>query len=208
MNRRQIIIFASGIVACVIVAWALVALLQDRRPTRGSPGGAVLITAAADIGGPFSLTDHTGKAVTDRDFRGRYMLIYFGYTFCPDVCPTELQTMAQAMQILGAAGENVVPVFITVDPARDTVAAVKDYVAAFHPRMVGLTGSAEQVAAAAKEYKVYSRKAPGTPVEAKDYLVDHTSLLYLVGPEGEVKALFKGGTRPEMLAKELERLTR
>ncbi len=207
MNRRQILIFASGIVACVVVAWALVAVIKERRPTRTSPGGAVLITAAADIGGPFTLTDHTGKTVSDKDFRGRHLLIYFGYTFCPDVCPTELQTVAQAMEILGDKGKGVVPVFITVDPARDTVAVVKDYVAAFHPRMVGLTGSAEQVKAAAKEYKVYSRKAPGTKEGAEDYLVDHTSLLYLVGGDGKVKALFKGGTRPETLAKELARLT-
>ncbi|MDH3240008.1 MAG: SCO family protein [Alphaproteobacteria bacterium] len=208
MNRRQIIIFTSGIVACVIVAWALVAVVKDRRPTRASPGGAVLITAAADIGGPFNLIDHTGKPVTDTDFRGRSMLIYFGYTFCPDVCPTELQTVARAMELLGDKGKNVVPVFITVDPARDTVAVMRDYVAAFHPRMVGLTGSAEQVKAVAKEYKVYSRKAPGTSEGTKDYLVDHTSLLYLVSADGKVKALFKGGTQPEALAKELERLTR
>jgi protein SCO1/2 len=208
MNRRQILIFASGIVACVVVAWALVAVVKERRPTRTSPGGAVLITAAADIGGPFTLTDHTGKTVSDKDFRGRNMLIYFGYTFCPDVCPTELQTVAQAMEILGEKGKGVVPVFITVDPARDTVAVMKDYVAAFHPRMVGLTGGAEQVKAAAKEYKVYSRKAPGTKEGAKDYLVDHTSLLYLVGADGKVKALFKGGTKPDTLAKELARLTR
>jgi len=208
MNRRQILIFASGIVACVVVAWALVAVVKERRPTRTSPGGAVLITAAADIGGPFTLTDHTGKTVSDKDFRGRNMLIYFGYTFCPDVCPTELQTVAQAMEILGEKGKGVVPVFITVDPARDTVAVMKDYVAAFHPRMVGLTGGAEQVKAAAKEYKVYSRKAPGTKEGAKDYLVDHTSLLYLVGADGKVMALFKGGTRPETLAKELARLAR
>jgi cytochrome oxidase Cu insertion factor (SCO1/SenC/PrrC family) len=208
MNRRQIFIFATGIVACVILAWAMVAVVKDRRPTRTSPGGAVLITAAADIGGPFQLTDQTGKSVTDADFRGRYMLIYFGYTFCPDVCPTELQTVAQAMERLGDKGKNIVPVFITVDPARDTVAAMKDYVAAFHPRMVGLTGSAKQVQAVAKEYKVYSRKAPGTKEGAKEYLVDHTSLLYLVGPEGTVKALFKGGTKPETLAAELARLTR
>ncbi|HSR55767.1 MAG TPA: SCO family protein [Alphaproteobacteria bacterium] len=207
MTRRQIFIFCAGIIACVVVAWALVAFVSQHRPTRVAQGGAVMITPAAQIGGPFTLTDHTGKRVSDTDFRGRYMLIYFGYTFCPDVCPTELQTIARAMEILGDDGKNIVPVFISVDPARDTVAAVKDYVAAFHPRMVGLTGSKADVEAAAKAYKVYARKAPGTEDGANDYLVDHTSHIYLVGPDGKVAALFKGGTRPETLAKELERLT-
>ncbi len=206
MTRRQILIFSLGLLACVAVAWALVALVSEHRPTRGGGSGAVLITAAAEIGGPFALTDQSGKRVTDKDFRGRYLLIYFGYTFCPDVCPTELNAMARAMEILGEEGKNIVPVFITVDPARDTVAVVKDYVAAFHPRMVGLTGSEAEVTAAAKAYKVYARRAPGTKEGAADYLVDHSSLLYLVGPEGKVIALFKGGTRPEVMAKELARL--
>lgn len=208
MTRRQILIFCLGILACVAVAWALVSLVSQHRPTRVAKGGAVLITPAAQIGGPFTLTDQTGKRVTDKDFRGRYLLIYFGYTFCPDVCPTELQMIARGMEILGDKGKNVVPVFITVDPDRDTVAVMKDYVAAFSPRMVGLTGSAAETAAVAKAYKVYARKATGTKEGAKDYLVDHSSLLYLVGPDGKVVALFRPGTTSEVLARELARLTK
>ncbi|MDX1484810.1 MAG: SCO family protein [Alphaproteobacteria bacterium] len=206
MTRRQILIFSLGLVACVAVSWGLVALVKEQRPTQPARGGAVMVTAEADIGGPFSLVDHTGRRVTDADFRGRYMLIYFGYTFCPDVCPSELQTVGRAMDILGAKGKRIVPVFITVDPARDTVPVVKDYVAAFHPRMVGLTGSDEDVAAASKAYKIYARKAPGTKEDDPDYLVDHTSFIYLVGPDGKVAALFRAGTAPEAMATELARI--
>ena len=115
--------------------------------------------------------------------------------------------MGRAMDRLAAKGEKIIPVFISVDPQRDTIAILKEYVAAFHSRMVGLTGSTAAVAAAAKAYKVYYRKAPGTKAGDKDYLMDHTSFIYLVGPDGKVVALFRGGTKPEVLAKELIRLT-
>ena len=207
MDRRQMLIFSAGIVACVAVAWALVFLVKDRRATRPAQGPVIMLTEAADIGGPFRLMDHTGKRVTEADFKGRFMLLFFGYTFCPDVCVAELQTMGRAMDRLAAKGDNIVPVFISVDPERDKPAVLKRYVAAFHPRMVGLTGSAAEVKAAAKAYKVYYRKAPGAKPGDTKILMDHTSFIYLVGPDGKVVALIRGGTRPEVLAKELARLT-
>ncbi len=207
MDRRQILIFSAGIVACVAVAWALVFLVKDRRATRPAQGPVIMLTGAADIGGPFRLIDHTGKRVTDADFKGRYMLLYFGYTSCPDVCPAELQTMGRAMDRLAAKGDKIIPVFSTVDPERDTAAVLKGYVAAFHPSMVGLTGSAAEIKAAAKAYKVYYRKQPGAKPGDTEILMDHTSFIYLVGPDGKVVALIRGGTRPEVLAKELARLT-
>ena len=207
MDRRQILIFSAGIVACVAVAWALVFLVKDRRPTRPAQGPVIMLTGAADIGGPFRLIDHTGKRVTDADFKGRFMLLYFGYTSCPDVCPAELQTMGRAMDRLAAQGDKIVPVFISVDPERDSPAILKAYVAAFHPSMVGLTGSAAEIKAAAKAYKVYYRKQPGAKPGDTEILMDHTSFIYLVGPDGKVVALFRGGTRPEVLARELARLT-
>lgn len=207
MDRRQILIFSAGIVACVAVAWALVFLVKDRRPTRPAQGPVIMLTGAADIGGPFRLIDHTGKRVTEADFKGRYMLLFFGYTHCPDVCPAELQTMGRAMDRLAAKGDNIVPVFISVDPERDSPAILKGYVAAFHPSMVGLTGSAAEIKAAAKAYKVYYRKQPGAKPGDTKILMDHTSFIYLVGPDGKVVALIRGGTRPEVLAKELARLT-
>ena len=208
MDARRILFFCLGIVACVAVAWGLVTLVKPYRATAPGAGPAVIATKGADIGGSFTLTDHRGKRVSDKDFRGRYMLIFFGYTFCPDVCPLELQTVGRALDILGAKGERITPIFISVDPARDTPALLKDYVAAFHPRMVGLTGSSADIAAAAKAYRIYYRKSAGTKAEAKDYLMDHSAFIYLVGPDGKLVALFRPKTAPEELARELARIVK
>jgi len=160
-------------------------------------GGGVQLAQGLSLGGPFSLVDQTGKPVTEADFAGRWMLVYFGYAFCPDVCPTELGTMAAAIDALGPAGEQVVPVFITIDPERDTPALLADYVSRFHPRMLGLTGTPEQVAAVARRYRVYYARARST--ETTDYLMDHSSFLYLVGPDGRVRTLFRPDTTPEAI---------
>lgn len=157
--------------------------------------------AAVSIGGPFNLVDQHGRAVTEADFRGRYMLIYFGYTFCPDVCPTELQAMSQAIDELGPAGEKVTPVFITIDPTRDTVEQLAGYAEHFHPRLVALTGSPEQVAAAAKVYRVYYKKVEQE--DSSEYLMDHSSIIYLMGPDGEFLTHFSYGTEPAKMAEKI-----
>ncbi|CAA9260432.1 MAG: Cytochrome oxidase biogenesis protein Sco1/SenC/PrrC, thiol-disulfide reductase involved in Cu(I) insertion into CoxII Cu(A) center [uncultured Craurococcus sp.] len=162
-----------------------------------SAGGVQLPTGLA-LGGSFSLVNQEGKPVTERDFGGGWMLIYFGYTFCPDVCPTELGTLAAAIDQLGPAGAKVVPVFITVDPQRDTPAHLADYVSRFHPRMQGLTGTPEQVAEAARRYRVYYAKAQRP--EMTDYLMDHSSFIYLVGPDAKVRSLFRPEQSPETIA--------
>ncbi len=139
--------------------------------------------AALSVGGPFSLIDGDGHPVTDQTWRGKYMLVYFGYTYCPDVCPTTLTNVADALDKLGSKADRIQPLFITVDPKRDTPAVVKQYAAAFGPHLIGLTGTAEQIAAAAKAYRVYyaeHRTGPG----ADDYSMDHSSVLYLMGPDG------------------------
>lgn len=160
--------------------------------------------AAATIGGPFTLVNGDGKTVTDADFRGKWMLIYFGYTFCPDVCPTALSAVAGAMDKLTPAElDKLIPVFITVDPSRDTPPVMKDYAAAFHPKMVGLTGSDEQLAQVMKAYKVYGAKAKGGDPTA--YTVDHSSILYLVGPDGRFVAHFPHGTTVEDLTVALKK---
>jgi protein SCO1/2 len=131
------------------------------------------------------------------------MLIYFGYGYCPDVCPTELANMANALDILGPDTAKVAPLFITVDPERDSVEFMADYVANFHPSLIGLTGTTEHVAEVAKRYKVYyakSRKSAG-----EDYLMDHTSFVYLMGPDGEFRAMFRGHTDPKEMAETIER---
>lgn len=161
-------------------------------------------TGQAAIGGPFTLVDGDGRTVTDKDFRGKWLLIYFGYTFCPDVCPTSLSVVAGAMDKLEPAQvDKLVPILVTVDPARDTPAVMKDYAAAFHPKMVGLTGSPEQVAAAMKAFKVYGARAKGG--DDASYTVDHSSILYLMGPDGRFVAHFPHGTGIDDLAAALKK---
>jgi protein SCO1/2 len=151
------------------------------------------------IGGAFSLTDGDGRTVTDRDLRGRYLLVYFGYTSCPDVCPTTLNEIAGALQDLGGAGRRLTPVFISVDPARDTPSVVRSYVAAFSPRIVGLTGSAQQIASVAREYRVYYAKGG----DGANYTVNHSSLLYLMAPDGRFVAPIRADQDAASLAADL-----
>jgi protein SCO1/2 len=143
------------------------------------PGlGRVVTSGQADVGGPFRLIGQNGKSVSDTDFRGRYMLIYFGYSFCPDVCPTTLGVMAQALDKLGNKASRVAPIFITIDPERDTPKVLADYMKAFGPAFVGLTGSAAQIQDAEKKYRVYAAKKP---LPGGSYGMDHSSVLYLMG---------------------------
>ena len=160
--------------------------------------GGVQLPQGMMLGGPFSLTDQTGKAVTERDFAGRWMLLYFGYTYCPDVCPTELGTIAAAVDLLGPLAEQVVPALVTIDPQRDTVDKLADYVGRFHPRMQGLTGSAQQIAEITRRYRVYYGRTQRT--EATDYLMDHSGFVYLVGPDARVRSLFRPEASPEDIA--------
>lgn len=144
------------------------------------------------VGGPFALLDTNGAPVTDQDFRGRYMLVYFGYTTCPDVCPTTLHEMAEALGQLGAKGARVQPVFITVDPRRDTPAVLRGYTAAIDPHLVALTGQEDAVAAALRAYRVQREFRPAQTRQGEihhgGYLLDHSSVLYLMGPDGRFVA--------------------
>lgn len=144
--------------------------------------GRLEAPAPSAIGGEFSLTDQDGHLRHAADFRGKFMLVYFGYSYCPDVCPTTLAMMADALDKLGPAGERIVPIFVTVDPARDTPKVLKAYLKSFGQRFVGLTGDAKAVAAAAKAYRVYYKKHP---LEGGGYAMDHSSLIYLMGPDGK-----------------------
>jgi len=152
---------------------------------------------AALVGGAFALIDQDGNARRDSDFRGRFMLVYFGFTYCPDACPLALSTMTAALAALGPDAERVVPVFITVDPARDTPSRLKEYAAAFHPGLVMLTGDADALAAVAKAYRVYAKRAEGA---GEDYQMDHSSILYLMGPDGLFMTHFDGSASAEAVA--------
>jgi protein SCO1/2 len=162
-----------------------------------------VVSGTALIGGPFSLTDHTGRRITEKDFAGKYTLMFFGYTSCPDLCPSELQVMSAALDKLGPAADRVRPVFVTIDPERDTVAVLKAYVANFHPRLVGLTGTPEEIAAIAKAWRVYYQR-PKSEAGKSDYLMDHSTFLYLMGPDGTFVKHFEYGTNVEALAEALK----
>ncbi len=175
----------ATMVAAIAAAVALSAVLVVRAlwvDPRTGGGREATATGAALVGGPFELTDQDGRRISDRQFRGKLMLVYFGYTFCPDICPTTVLDMSRAMDLLGAAAEQVQPIFITVDPERDTPAELKKFLSNFHPRTIGLTGTPAEIQAAAKAYRVYYARAKGS--SERDYLMDHMSIVYLMDREG------------------------
>ena len=164
-----------------------------------SAGGGVQLPPGITLGGAFSLIRQDGVAVTERDYVGRILLVYFGFTYCPDVCPTELGRIADVIDALGPAGERVTPILITIDPQRDTPAALADYVSRFHPRMQGLTGSSEQISEVTRRYRVFYARAQNQTMT--DYLMDHSSFIYLVGPDSRVRTLF----RPDAAVEDMTR---
>jgi protein SCO1/2 len=196
MTRRRLLLS--------VALAALPAIQTAARAQEGSERSAAELMDAVmwgkePIGGPFELTDHTGHRRTDADFRGKLLLVYFGFTFCPDICPTDLLAIGLALDRLGQAGEAVQPLFISVDPARDTPDRLAQYVASFHPRLIGLTGSAEEIRKAAREYRVYFAKVPvsGGP----EYTIDHSSFIYLMDQDGKYLGFFPPGTSTDQLAK-------
>ena len=192
--RRSIII---GITANLLLADAgWLAWAQTPEETSAARLMDDLMWNRGPIGGPFALIDQAGKPRTDEDFRGKLLLIYFGYSYCPDVCPTDLQQVGLAIDQLGAAGGAVQPIFITLDPERDTAAHLAEYVPLFHSRLIGLTGSTEQIRRVASAYKVYYAKyPPGSP----DYVIDHSSFIYLVDENGKYIGFFPSGTTADRM---------
>jgi cytochrome oxidase Cu insertion factor (SCO1/SenC/PrrC family) len=193
-TRRALTAF---LLAVLVICGLLLYRLWIERMSPGTVSGEAL------IGGPFELTDQDGTKVTDQTYKGKLMLIYFGFTFCPDACPTALGVMSAALDKLDVAGERVVPMLITVDPERDTPQVLKDYVSNFHPRMVGLTGTPEQIAQVTKAYRVFYQKASGAT--AGDYLMDHTLLIYLMDGEGKYLKHFTPDATPEQIAEEIRK---
>ncbi|WP_339635482.1 SCO family protein [uncultured Sneathiella sp.] len=190
-----LIAFFLIISAVVIGLWftgGLTGLGQDKGQSSS------ILVGAPQIGGSFSLVNHKGERVTDEDYRGKLLLIFFGFVNCPDVCPTEMQTISLAMEELGEQASEVTPLFITVDPERDTPQAMSDFVAAFHPSLVGLTGSEEEIADVKKKYRVYGQKQEGGDPDY--YLVDHTSFTYLMGKDGDLITVFSFGVPSEEIA--------
>lgn len=156
----------------------------------------ILMWNREPVGGPFTLTDQAGHERTDKEFRGKLMLIYFGFTYCPDVCPTDLQAIGLALDKLGRDGDQVQPIFITVDPERDTAGHLAEYVPMFHPRLIGLTGNSDAIRKVADAYKVYYAKVPQ---DAGDYTVDHTAYIYLMDRDGNYLGFFPPGTSADRM---------
>ena len=170
---------------------------------RETPKGAAGTLLASAIGGPFRLVDQNGKTVTDADLKGKWSLIYFGYTHCPDACPTTLNEIAIALDDLGPKRDAVRPVFITVDPERDTPEVLKSYVTSFDAPILALTGTPEAISQAAKDYRVYYAKHPEP---GGDYSMDHSSVIYVMDPEGRFTATFTPESSPEDIAARLKKL--
>ncbi|GIX11444.1 SCO family protein [Elioraea sp.] len=187
---RTIRLVAYGLAALLAVGTGAALWLRHDAGVEQRLGG-MAVPPSVSIGGPFTLTDHTGAAVTEASYRGRLMLIFFGFTHCPDVCPTELQVIAEVLDALGEDAARVAPLFVTVDPERDTPEALTRYVALFDPRIIGLTGTPEQIAAVARAYRVYYAKVH--PPGATEYTMDHSSFVYLMDAEGRFAGLFRHG---------------
>jgi protein SCO1 len=195
-------------------AWRLIAALlafavsADATRAEDTPPDQVTAAQMMDdlmygrgtVGGPFTLTDQNGRERSDRDFRGKLMIVYFGYTFCPDVCPADLMAITQALDALGHAADGVQPIFITVDPERDSK-VLAAYVSAFHKSLIGLTGSPEEIRKVANAYKAFYAKGPGE--HDGEYAIDHTGVIYLMGRNGEYLGFMPPQTGPEKLTEVL-----
>jgi cytochrome oxidase Cu insertion factor (SCO1/SenC/PrrC family) len=186
------LVVAGAITALAAGAWVLQSWLAGREPSQGE----------ALIESDFSLDDHTGNPVSDEDFEGKWQLVFFGFTSCPDVCPTTLSDVSAVLEQLGDGAEQVQPLFITVDPERDTPEVMAEYVANFDPRIVGLTGSMEQIKQAAQAFRAYYAKVEQEG-QADGYTMDHSAFLYLMSPDGEYAAHFSVRDEPAAIADQI-----
>jgi protein SCO1/2 len=193
-SQRLLLIFGAFF-AGLVLCFCVVLLLSDRlAPPK--------VNASWSVGGPFQLVDQNGRAVTEKDFADKPFLVFFGYTHCPDVCPTTLFDVSEVLRALGPDAPKAAALFITVDPERDTPAAMKDYLSSFDPNLRGLTGDQAAIDAVAKAYRVYSKKVP---LEAGGYNMDHTALVYLMDKQGRFVAPFNLKRRPEESAADLRK---
>lgn len=183
--------FVAGLALC----FGAIVLIAGRR-------ASTPVFQAAQVGGPFRLLDQDGKPITDQDLKGKPFLVFFGFTRCPEVCPTTLFDVSEVMRSLGPDADRTAALFVTVDPERDTAAALKDYLASFDPHLHGLTGDPAALAAVAKAYRVYYKKVP---LDGGDYTMDHTAIVYLMDKEGRFVSPFSLKRKPEVAAAELRK---
>jgi len=192
-RTSHILLVFSAFLAGLVIFLAVILFTTQYQGTGGGPSA---------IGGPFKLIDQDGKPITDQDFKGRPFLVFFGYTHCPDICPTTLFEMSEVLRVLGKDADQINALFITVDPERDTAAMMKDYLSSFDPHLRGATGDQKAIDAVEKAYRVYAKKVP---IGNGDYSMDHTALVYLMDKQGRFVAPFKLDRKPEAAAADLRR---
>ena len=194
-QTTRLILVASAFLAGLLLFSSIFLIVAGRSPVP-------LPASVSAIGGPFRLTDHDGKTVTDQDLKGKPYLVFFGFTHCPDICPTTLFEVSEILRALGPDADRANALFVTVDPERDTPDKMKDYLSSFDPHLRGVTGSPEAIAGMERNYRVYSRKVP---LEGSDYTMDHTALVYLMDKDGRFVAPFNMKRKPEEGATDLRR---
>jgi protein SCO1 len=195
--KRKLPLLAGALLIVIAAAGAVVT-----HPWWGS-GQTDQSVGAVDIGGPFTLTAPDGHSVSDSDFRGKWMLVYFGYTNCPDACPTALNSLANALEMMKGRRSTVAPIFITVDPARDTPSVMGHYVGLFDKQIIGLTGTEAQIEKVEHEYRVYAARHPN---KNGDYSMDHSSIIYVMDKNGRFNSVIDGAANPEDIAAKIEKL--
>ena len=192
-RTARLLLALGAFVAGLVLFSAVIFIVTGRTPVP---------IAASAVGGPFKLVDQNAKPITDQDFKGQPFLVFFGFTHCPDVCPTTLFEVSEIFRALGPDAKNLRAMFVTVDPERDTPAVIKDYLASFDPRITGATGDVDAITAAEKSYRVYAKKVP---TDGGSYTMDHTAIVYLMSKDGRFVAPFNMKRRPEEAAAELKR---
>lgn len=202
MNTRAITFVLAGL---IIGAAAAIAIFSDAGQQLLQSNGRA-VDGKALVGGPFSLNDDTGKRVTDKDYRGRYMLVFFGYTSCPDICPAALQLISAVLENLGPKADRIAPLFISIDPDRDTPQKLADYVKNFDPRLIGLTGTPDEIAKVTGAYKAYYKKVPSESGAADEYSMDHTAIIYVMGPDGGFVTHFTAATNVDEMTAKLDKI--
>lgn len=193
-RTARLLLVLGAFVAGLVLFSSIVFIVTGRSPAPA--------TLQSTVGGPFRLTDHNGRAITDQDMKGRPFLVFFGFTHCPDICPTTLFDVSEILRSLGKDGDRMRALFVTVDPERDTPEKLKDYLSSFDPRLVGVTGDEASVKAMEKAYRVYSRKVP---LSAGGYTMDHTAIVYLMDKDGRFVAPFNIKRKPDEAAADLRR---
>lgn len=206
-DKLRKIIIVDTIAVIVIIVGIFVYMGQkdnasDTAQTSAAASSQVQNYDGADIGGSYTLINQDGETVSNNTYAGSYKLMFFGFTFCPHICPTELQKMAATLKILDKDGEKILPVFITTDPERDTPDVMKEYVEQFHPRLIGLTGSMEQVKHIQDEFRVYAAKAQDP--EMSEYTMNHSSYMYLMGPNDKLLGLYSDSETPSAIAENIK----